>query len=178
MHKKISLQKLLPFEVRQHSHQQLNLQYKTCWNLDKIVCVAFFSPPYLPHTHTSIPTIHIIKPFLHFSQFSHPYFTSLLVHKTISTISITHSFITHSFFTTSFSHTVIPTTPQQKSFPLPQPFSRFMQWQGPSEEGSIVRTDTVIIFPCSPKAMKQHSQSLFLCCSNKEYWSITGCTIW
>ena len=127
-----------------------------------------YKHPYNPH-HQAIPPLQ-------------PVFTSLFHLPTCSQNhlhNLHNSFLYNSFIfhllIFTYSH---PYNPQQKSFPLPQPFSRFMQWQGPSEEGSIVRTDTVIIFPCFPKAMKQHSQSLFLCCSNKEYWSITGCTIW
>ena len=35
-----------------------------------------------------------------------------------------------------------------QSFSIPHSFSQFNQWQGPSEQWSIVRNDTVWIFPC------------------------------
>ena len=98
--------------------------------------------------HTTTPKISTKNPFLHFSQFSPPYFP-LLVHKAILTIltSLALSFPNpQQFFAFLFLHTAIPTN-YTKSIFLTSAFSQCRPCQGIIEQESLVRTDTVLIFP-------------------------------
>ena len=88
------------------------------------------------------PTISTRNPFLYFSQFSPPYFTSLLVHKTVSTIpTITLlSSIPLCLPIFTYSHSCHP---HQKSFPLARLFSQFRLRQELNEQLRFWWTDNL-----------------------------------
>ena len=105
----------------------------------------FHNPSWVVHPTTS--TISTKNQFLYFSQFSHPYSTL--------PCSQNHHYNTHyhslSLFLSNFSPFSFYVQPSQKSIPkllsLPQPLSQFGLHQGTRELGSLVTTDTVLIFP-------------------------------
>ena len=96
------------FKVGQHVQQYLNLQYKVLWSLLKMVGLL---------VQTTTCPISTKNLFFHFSQLLPPYFTPLLVHKTIlitstNTLSLNKSVI---FKLPIFRYTAIPTI-SSKSF--------------------------------------------------------------
>ena len=98
---------LFLFKVKQHSLQQLNHQYKTCWVVYKMV--GAFSPPSLflqppLQSPTTIPSST--------SATFNFYFTSLLVDKTIPTI-LNNS---HFFYTSVIFHHIFTKSTPATSF--------------------------------------------------------------
>ena len=111
--KKLSLQELFSFKVRQHGQQQLHLQYKVCWFFCKVVGAPSFSEPYLfkqpplqspPKIRSSSVNFHL--PTL-----------PLLIHKFILAILTNASFL-NQFLTFLFLRTTIPTIYPKTIFPI------------------------------------------------------------
>ena len=111
--KKLSLQELFSFKVRQHGQQQLHLQYKVCWFFCKVVGTPSFSEPYLfkqpplqspPKIRSSSVNFHL--PTL-----------PLLIHKFILAILTNASFL-YQFLTFLFLRTTIPTIYPKTIFPI------------------------------------------------------------
>ena len=104
--------------------------------------------------NASFPTVPTINPIVHFSQFLSPYFTSLLVHKTIPTISPSTPFLytLYIFHLPNFADNR-PYNSHHNSFPLPQPLSQFRLCQGSNARGRFVRIVTVFCFCLLPQSM-------------------------
>ena len=111
--KKLSLQELFSFKVRQHGQQQLHLPYKVCWFFCKVVGAPSFSEPYLfkqpplqspPKIRSSSVNFHL--PTL-----------PLLIHKFILAILTNASFL-YQFLTFLFLRTTIPTIYPKTIFPI------------------------------------------------------------
>ena len=108
------------FKVGQHGQQQLNLQYKVCWILHLYIQPLAQCPSPTFTYFTLFP-----KPYLHFPQ--------------ILPLSITQQLLSSLFL-----HTAIPTI-FYKSFYPTLTISQFRLHQVTKEQGSLVRTDTVLI---------------------------------
>ena len=78
-------------------------------------------------------------------------FHSLLVQKTILTIPTNTNYLYNSAVLKKkfpYFYRVPYLQSPSKTFSLPQPFSQFRLHQGTNEQGSLVRTDTVLISSC------------------------------
>ena len=105
--------------------------------------VSFFTTPLVHATTSTIPTN---NPFLYFSHFSTSCSTSLLDHKTIQTM------------------------PTNTPFLYTQSCSQFRLCQGSNEQGSFVRTDTILISSCFTMDRVNSAQNLVLKqCSNTTF---------
>ena len=116
--KKLSLQELFSFKVRQHGQQQLHLQYKVCWFFCKVVGAPSFSEPYLfkQPSLQSPPKIRSSSVNFHLPTLP------LLIHKFILTILTNASFL-YQFLTSLFLRTTIPTIYAKTIFPINGPGS-------------------------------------------------------
>ena len=132
----------LYFKIREHDQKQLYFRYKVCWILYKTVGALSFSQPYLCIQPPLQSPPKICSPRrLTFTSLFRPYFfikSSLQSPQTLS------SSIPQQFFTSLFLCTAILTI-YIKSISLPQLFSQFKLRQWTNEQGSLVRTDTVLI---------------------------------
>ena len=146
------------FKVKQHSQQKLNIQYKACWILHKMVIAHSFFTFLLVHTTT--PTIPTNNPF----YFEQPIFTSLLhlPNKAVSTIRSNTPFL----YTHLFYYFFIQPS-------LQFPFSQSKLRLGPTERKNLVRTDAVLTSPEAWRGITTFTitDSYRL---DSENWCITG----
>lgn len=103
--------------------------------------------------NASFPTIPTINPILHFSQFSSPYFTSLLVHRTIlQSPPVFPSSIPYSFFTSLILqitvHTILTTIP----FPYLSHWANSGCVKAPMREDVLWELSLFFVSVCFPKA--------------------------
>ena len=133
---------LFPFKVRQHSQQQLNLQYKVGWILYKMASAPSFYTTLPVHTNT----ISKKSFFVYFSQFSLPY---MITKPPLQSPPALLFPIPQPFFTSLFLHIVISTILTKKVFPYHLASSGCIK--GPMSKSVLtLRADTVTSLPTFP----------------------------
>ena len=115
---------------------EFSIKWQELLNFHNLTCA--YNHPYNLH-QKPIPPLQPILPSLLL-----PY----LVTKSYLQSSLTLPFsIPKQFFTSIFSFIAIPAIPTPKVFSLPQLFSQYRLCQRTNEQGSLVRTDSVLISP-------------------------------